>query len=237
MLRKLIFVLAATAFAFAACGRQVTPDLPGTGGASGLPPGFMQVKFTVAGQMDYANVSYVLVFNTSGSGTMPYANAGQTNFANYSFEIVVGGNGTVAGPALIQYVRQPGITLPVPRQFTYSPQQLQFDPNSDGLGDQFTITFDRRLFNGPIVPTPSPGPNGNNTWYVNWFTATPGGGPGLVGQVLDAPGLLGPADTSFTFPPLNVTTSFDQQWVAAAGWLQVSNANAQIAGGEVINSP
>ena len=194
----------------------------------------MQVKFTTKAPMDFTNNQYAVIFNTSTQGGEPYANGFLTNFANYSFAIVVGGNGSLAQVQVIQYVRSPGVgggTVASPQSIPYTPQQLQFNLNSNGQNTQFTVTFDRRLFNG-IVATPTPVGNAN-LWYVNWFTTNGSGQP------IDAPGLGGPQDTSFTFglPGIDVSTSFDTQWVAAAGWPQVTPASAQITAGEVINSP
>jgi hypothetical protein len=196
----------------------------------------MQVKFTTAAPMDFTNVQYVIMFNTSTQGGEPYANGFLNNFANYSFAIVVGGNGTLSQVQVIQYVRSPGAgggTIATPQSIPYTPQQLQFNLNSNGQNTQFTVTFDRRLFNG-IVATPTPVAGANpNLWFVNWFTTNG------AGQPIDAPGIGGPQDTSFTFgaPGIDVSTSFDLQWVAAAGWPQVNPPSAKIAGGEVINSP
>jgi hypothetical protein len=233
----MLFVVSVAAFTFAACGRQVTPDRSTT--PSGLPAGFMQVKFTTAQAMDFTNVQYVIMFNTSTSGGMPYANGYQTNYANYWFAIVVGGNGVLSSVQVVQYVRNTGVgggQVASPQVLPYTPQQLQFNLNSNGQNTQFTVTFDRRLFNG-IVPTPSPAPGANpNLWYANWFTTNGSGQP------IDAPGIGGPQDQTFTFPTsglpgFDVSTSFDQQFNANAGWPQVTPRSAQIAGGEIINSP
>jgi hypothetical protein len=199
----------------------------------------MQVKFTTAQPMDFTNVQYVVMFNTSTSGGMPYANGYQTNYANYSFALVVGGNGTTSSVQVIQYVRNTGVgggQVASPVNLPYTPQQLQANLNSNGQNTQFTITFDRRLFNG-IVATPSPVPGANpNLWYINWFTTNGSGQP------IDAPGLGGPQDQTFTFPTTglpgsDISTSFDQQFSANAGWPQVTSRSAQIAAGEVINAP
>lgn len=186
--------------------------------------------------MDFTNVQYVIMFNTSTQGGEPYANGFQTNFANYSFAIVVGGNGTLSQVQVIQYVRSPGTgggTVATPQSIPFTPQQLQFNLNSNSQNTQLTVTFDRRLFNG-IVATPSPVPGANpNIWFINWFTTNGSGQP------IDAPGLGGPQDTSFTYglPGVDITKAFDLPWVASAGWPQVTPRSAQIAGGEVINSP
>ncbi|MHB8153709.1 MAG: hypothetical protein ACYDG3_11730, partial [Bacillati bacterium] len=152
----LIFV---AALAVAACGRQVTPNPTSGGGSngSGLNPGFMQLKFTIAAPFNFQAVRYVIVFNTSGAGTTPYANGNQTNYQNYSFAFIVGGSGaTVAQPILVQYLRQSSGSLVQPVQLPYAPQQVIFSPNSNGLGTQFSIIFDRTLLYGIATPAPSP---------------------------------------------------------------------------------
>src|SRR5438270_8042837 len=121
VLRKILFVVSVAAFTFAGCGRQVTPTR-GSVTPSGLPSGFMQVKFTTAAPMDFTNVQYVIMFNTSTSGGMPYANGYQTNYANYWFAIVVGGNGVLSQATVVQYVRQSGLgggTVAVPQPIPY----------------------------------------------------------------------------------------------------------------------
>ena len=193
----------------------------------------MQVKFTTAQPLDFTNVQYVVMFNTTSTGGMPYANGYLNNYANYSFAIVVGGNGLASQVLVQQYVRQPGVsggsvTL---QSIPYTSLQLQF---SQTTSKQFIVTFDRRLFNG-IVPTPTPGGSNPNLWYANWFTTNGSGQP------IDAPGLGGPQDTSFTFPVsgapgFDVSTTFDQQWTSVAGWPQVTPASAQIIAGEIVNS-
>lgn len=276
MLRKLIFVVSALAFTLSSCGRQVTPDRTGTS-ASGLQPGYMQIKFNTAGTMDFTNVWYVIALNTSGTGTEPYAINGnqQQNWLDYSFEIIVfQGQGQIAPQAeLIQFLTQPnpgGGTVKVPSApFTVAQQQLQLNPNCNGSQTQFCVTIDRHLFSGlngsapsaspssspSATPSTSPSasPSGSpsasptpgafsGVVYVNWFTVNPSGAVAAGGQVIDAPGLGGATDHSWlpeNPPSHNYDTSrtFDYPWNAVPGWTPVSSAAAQIAGGEVLNSP
>jgi len=237
MLRFLILAVCATAFTLAACGRQVTPDRPGTNGV-GLLPGFAQVRFTAGAPLDFQNVAYIVAFNTSGTGGEPYAiNGNQTrNWQDYSFEIVLGGGGGIVQPTVFQFITQNrgGGSVKVPFRLQPTAQQLQFDPNCNGQGTQLCVTFDRRLFNGIQTggsPSPSPTPQ-SSQWFVNWFTAD-----ASTRQPLDAPGLGGVNDTSFVFGPLDTTVSFDQLWTAAAGWPQAPTPQSQIVGGEVLNNP
>lgn len=269
MLRKLVFVVCAIAVTLSSCGRQVTPDRPGTSGA-GLQPGLMQINFNTYSAMDFTNVWYVIALNTSGTGGQPYAINGnsQQNWLDFSFEIIVFQlPGSPAPQAeLIQFISQPGVgggTVKVPsRPLVVTPQQLQLIPNCNGSGTQFCVTVDRRVFAGLInsgtpsptpsaspsptaspSATPSPAPFGG-TWFINWFTVQPATGGSTGGQVIDAPGVGGPLDTSW-LPPnppshnYDTTTAFNASWqaVAVPGWPQVTPASAQIAGGAVINNP
>lgn len=97
-------------------------------------------------------------------------------------------------------------------------------------------------------PSPSASPSAaptsapiSGTWYINWFTAyAPQSGLVAPGQpdIIDAP--QGVNDRSWLPSPnqtYNTATSFDWTWQALAGWPQVSDQAAQLAGGEVINAP
>ena len=171
MIRRLGFLISVLALIVSACGRQVTPDRPGTDG-SGLPSGYMSVKFRVMQPFNFQTYSYVIVFNTSGDGNTPRANGTQTNYAGYSFAIIVGGTtGTGTATAnLYQYYRPPNVTVPqlVPLQPTSN--LFIFYPNTNGQGTEFTVTFARSLFYGinntpgptstaSATPSPSPSPS------------------------------------------------------------------------------
>jgi hypothetical protein len=164
MLRKLLWLLCATAFTLVACGRQVTPDRQGVNG-SGLLPGTVQIRFRTKQQLDFTGHRYIIAFNTSGTGGEPYlvyANA-QANYRDLSFEIVVGGNGGAAQAQAYQVFRQPGLggiqqgTL---LQLSGIANQLILDPNSNGLNTEFSLTFDRTILYG-YGSTPPPSPSGS----------------------------------------------------------------------------
>lgn len=240
MVRRLVFVLCATALTLAiACGRQVTPNPPGgdTPG-SGLNPGFMQVKFRTAQQMDFTSYRYVIVFNTSGTGTSPYplyCNAAN-NWRDCYFQFIVGGNGTSASVRLIQFFRQPGpnntvsvstVNLP------FTPQDVILTPNTNGQGTEFTLTFNRALLFGLSPagsPTAPPTTAAQTTWFMNFFTAD------NSGFTLDTPGLAGAGDTTFNFA-VDTTQNLDMQFTSPPGAPQAANPAAQITSGEVINNP
>ncbi len=195
--------------------------------------------------MDFTNFRYVMVFNTSGTGTEPYANAFQTGFQNYSFAFVVGGSGGAVGqPALFQYFLLPGSSSGLgSRAIPYPPQVVQFNPNSRGDFTEFTIVFQRALFNqaNPTAATPAPGasptpvPTTARLWYLNYFTTTPSLTP------IDALGVNGINDVSYTLQ-LDTGTYFDysQQLNVPAGTVQLpqnEQAAQIVSGGEVINAP
>ena len=201
MIRKFGFSILVMALIVSACGRQVTPN-PGGVASNGVPAGFMQIKFRTQQPLDYANVTYDIVFNTSGAGGTPHSNCGLTNCQYYSFEFVVGGTGNSVAPVLLQYITQ-GTGNPAQAiQINYVPgSDLIFNPNSNGQGTEFSITFVRGLFNGlrgtrvtpspspspsptatasasaaptasaSAVPTSTPQPSFSNIWYVNYFTS------------------------------------------------------------------
>ena len=160
-----------------------------------------------------------------------------------------------------------GPPLKYPTQpFTLTPQQLLLTPNCNGQGTQFCLLIDRNVFAGLISssPTPSPSPTPTasptatpsgspspspstspptvtGTWFINWFTVNPGGATSGAGAVIDAPGPQGVNDQTWTpaGSPYNTATQFDVPWQAVPppGWPQASSGSAQIAGGEVLNTP
>lgn len=265
MLRKLVLVVCTMAVTLISCGRQVTPDRTGTS-ANGLAPGFMEVKFSTVGQLNFTQVWYVIALNTSGTGTVPYAINGnsQQNWLNYSSEIIIYQLPSQSAPQarVIQFIPQVGnggIKVPTP-PLSVTPQQLILIPNCNGSGTQFCVQIQRNVLAG-LLPTPtpsasatptgspSPTPTGSatplpfsGTWFINWFTVNPSGAEGIPGAVIDAPGLQGALDQSWTpsNPPsgnYDTATQFDFPWQSVTGWPQVSNPSAQIFGGEVLNTP
>jgi hypothetical protein len=268
MIRKLALFVVVTALVVSACGRQVTPDRAGTT-PSGLNPGFMQIKFRVVAPFDFTNYRYVIVFNTSGTGTAPYSNGANTNYLNYSFEFIVGGSGGVlGGPALYEFYNltsSGGPTNVQPVLIPYAPgTQLLFNPNSNGIGTEFSIIFQRSLLFGiPLTPTPaptatptqgptasptpSPTPTGGatpvaqptsatqNIWYYNFFTAQVNGGQLIP---LDALGANGVNDQSFgPGNTLDTQTSFDLPYYVPAGAPAGPTGSSTLSGSEFSNAP
>jgi len=253
MVRTLALVVVVFSLMLAACGRQVT-GLNGTGTTNSIPSGQMLIRFRTLGTLDLTANRYVIVFNTTGNGQQPYANGFITGLTNYSFTFVVGATAGLAQfPLLNEYFFPPGSqqasSFPVP----ISPQQVQFNPNSNGSGSEFTVTFQRTaLLCAPVAnaspspsptgtgasPTPSPSPTTSTcatmggrstTWNINFITTDAQSLP------IDAFGASGKDDVSFQ-QQVDTTTSFDKQ-IQRATQLQINPQSAQIAGGEIINSP
>ena len=168
----------------AACGRQVTglgaPD------AGSIQSGHMLLRVRVAGPLDFTNVAYLIVINTSGNQVEPYPQAQLTGFLNYSFAFVVGGNTNVSQPLLIQYYLAPGTTSGLLKfPITIPPQLINYVPNSGGNpsgGGEFTINFARSLLYGvnpggsptPVATTtPLPTPVATKTGTAASATASP----------------------------------------------------------------
>lgn len=240
MLRKLGFSVLIATLILVACGRQVTPDRTG-GSSGGVLPGRMLIRYRTANQMDFQNVRYLIVFNTSGNGGQPYANGFNTGYTNYSFIFAVGGFNGVVQANLYQIIQQPGGAAGQPSQvqLQFGPQQVQLLTNSNGQNTEFTLNFDRNLMFGIPGATASPFPQGpqpttspQSVWNVNFITTDKSTVP------LDALGSFGVNDTSYTLS-LPVATQFDyiQQLTVPAGATQASTPAAQLAGGEIINVP
>lgn len=240
MLRKLGLSVLITTLILVACGRQVTPDRS-SGGQSGVLPGRMLIRYRTAFPMDFQNIRYMVIFNTSGNGGQPYANGFNTGYANYSFIFVVGGFNGVVQANLYQIIAQPGGAAGQPSQvqLQFGPQQVQLLTNSNGQNTEFTLTFDRNLMFGIPGATSSPQPQGpqptsspQSFWNVNFITTDKSSNP------LDALGNFGVNDTSFTLQ-LPVATAFDyiQQLTVPTGSTQAAVQAAQLAGGEILNNP
>lgn len=190
----------------------------------------MIIKFRTASTMDFKNVLYTIVFNTSGNGQMPYANGYNTGYANYSFIMVVDGtNGT-----LQTYVKQ---VLVVSGQVTtrtltnYAPNQLVPNYNSNGQGTEFSLDFDRNILYGLQTPGPTTVP-GQQTWYVNFITTDTKGIP------LDTLGPNGVQDTSFQNPLyIALLPGIDVTQTVPVGAPVSGVPAANIAGGEFLNTP
>ena len=224
-----------TAFIIAACGKQVTPNPPGLG-AGGALPGYMAVKFDIAGQFNFSSYQYWTVFNTTGNGLTPLTNPQQTNWAAYSTALFAGGSGGATYASAIQFVKNQNPVIP-PQFLRVFPtqQQFQYIPNSNGTGSEYQITFQRVIFN-PVNATSSPSPPPvSNIWLFNAFTTQATAQNQLV--FLDSMGSGGNIDISFVSPQLNIDTCFDQTFYKQQDINPPSDPAAQIVSIEIANNP
>ena len=249
-----------------ACGRQVTPTRSGVG-PGGLQSGFMSVKFRVQSAFNFSSDSYGVVFNTSGTEVTPLPVTLANNYAGYSMAIVVGGSGGTV-QALPYFFFRPNTTSQIPVLYPIgaTPQQLIFQPNTNGQGTEFTVIFDRvlALFSATTTPTPRPtpttsptaspsaSPSGSpspsptssgvtvsNLWNYNFFVVQ-----GQVQQfesqgsltIIDSLGAGGPNDTTYVSQVLDVSTAFDTGAFYSQTGSHPSIPDA-LAGGDIANNP
>jgi hypothetical protein len=221
-----------TALIVAACGRQVTPN-PAGFGAGGAAPGFMSVKFDVAGTFNFSSYQYWLVFDPTGDGKTPSTYPARDGWNGYWNAIEVSGTQGATSASVWQFVRSPGNPIPYPQRLPpVSAQQLQYFSNSNGSGSEFTVVFARSLFFNRVNPSPSPSPL-PLVWTYNAFT-TQGSFPQQI--FVDSMGAGGAVDPQYVSPALDTRTCFDQPFYSRYGG-QLPDPNAQIASVEIANNP
>jgi hypothetical protein len=246
-MRRAGFALLTMSMAAAACGRIVTQPKAGSNGSS-VPSGDMSIRFRVLGTLDFVNLHYLVVFNTTGNEQTPYAAPGLQQFNNYSFILVFGGTAAAGAAYTVLQVETTGTSSGYQTiSLGINPAYItNFNANSSGLGNEFTFVFNRLLLT-PIVtasPTPTPAasasPNAvptlasgvSSLWAANCFSADTNNNP------IDAIATNGINDTTFSSFVINTLQSFD---VAVNKPLppvvQVTNPNAQVVAVEIINTP
>lgn len=250
MVRRLVTaVVVAAMMVLPGCGRQVT----GIGlNANGVvPSGYTLVRFETAGQLDFQNVSYLIVFNTTGNGQQPYAQGFNTNFQNWSVFFIVGGGANYANaPGLEQVYLNPANNAASSFNVTYPTTIVNFQTSIPSGNAQygFQITFNRCIFDlspptsNPSVPVTANGicPPFANTgigavWNVSLFTLD----KSLT--AVDSLSTNGPSATDYTFS-YNITQTIpggsnSGQYFKPANNATVSNPAAQIVGVEIFNTP
>jgi len=192
--------------------------------------GNVVIRFRAKNAMDFANVKYVVVFDTCTPGSEPYPNAYATGFTNYSYAFVIGGNGSIALPTLYQYILTSGSINPISVSIQPSTTQLQI--NDNGLGTEFSLTFPRTQLANPLAQTNggcTAGTTPSATWFVNFFTIDV-----AANRVLDSLGLGGSNDASYSLQ-LDTGTAFQMAITRPPGSTLPTTPAAQIDGGEIDN--
>ncbi len=124
----------------------------------------MSIRFRTLGSLNFTNLYYVIVFNTSGNGQEPYAATFQS-YTNYSFALVFGGTAlSGASYQLLQVISTGSSAGFTTRAIPINPLYVQnFNPNSDAQGNEFTFVFNRLLLltvpNPLASGSPSPAPS------------------------------------------------------------------------------
>ena len=173
----------------------------------------MQITFTVKQPFNFQNYSYVVVFNTQGNGVTPRANGTQTAYAGYSFAIVVSGAGGSVSATPYYFQRPNGnpnaapILLPV----NAVAGQLQFNLNSNGQNNQFTVLFNRVLASAYATPTPSGTATASPT-----ASASPSPSPTATATASGASPTASPTAT----PPSLVATTWQFNYFVVQGSIQ-----------------
>jgi hypothetical protein len=201
----------------AACGHQVTPE-PNL--ANSDLAGDVFLRFDTVAPLNFSSFSYAVIINTCGSGAVPYPNVFGTSFLSYSYGFFVGGS--IAGSSqvsLIQYYFNGGnvTQLPIP----LNPSQVQFNPDSNGLGTEFTLTFSRSLLNNhfnigqpcPNVTQPpaTPVPTGATPAPTAGPTTAPTGGATAVPTASANPYPTTAAQSTWIFNYMTFNTSRQPQ--------------------------
>jgi hypothetical protein len=237
-------VVVAAMMVLSGCGRQVTGlNQPNAGGI--VPAGQTLIRFETAGPLDPQNLTYLIVFNTSGNGQQPYALGYQnSDFRTWStYFIVGGGTGFATAPGLYQVYQDPSSGNGNKVQIVYPTSQVNFQPSIPTANAQygFQITFNRCLLDIPVPSANPPPPVSSNrvcppytyiatNWNVSLFTIDRTGSP------VDSLGTAGPSDTSYKFQ-FDTAALVNTNFFKPATNSSTQNLSAQIIGIEVLSTP
>jgi hypothetical protein len=243
--RLVTAVVVAAMLALSGCGRQVTGlNQPGAGEGI-VPVGQTLIRFETAGQLDFQNVTYLIVINTSGNNQQPYAQGYQnSDFKNWSaYFIVGGGQGFANFPGLYQIFQDPASGTANKFQIQIPTGAVSFQTAIPNANAQFgfQITFNRCLLDLPPPSANPPPPISSNrtcppytyigtNWNVSLFTLDNTGSP------IDSLGTNGPSDTSYRFA-FDTAQVVNTNFFKPGGSVQVQSKAAQIIGVEVFGTP
>jgi hypothetical protein len=226
------------------CGRQVTGLNSPTGNAL-VPEGQTLIRFDTAGQLDFANVAYLIVVNTTGNDQQPTAQGYNSDFKNWSYYFIVGGaSGVASSPQLYQIYQDPvngGPQRTPPLTYPASSLNFQTVIPSGNSAFGFQITFNRCLLD---LPTPSatqpPIPTTNricppylfsqSVWNVSLFTLDRASNP------IDSLSTTNPSSADYKFD-FDTSVQVNKNYFKPATNTTISNQGAQITGIEVFSQP
>ncbi len=212
-----------------------------------VPSGQTLLRFETSGPLDFQNLTYLIVFNTTGNGQQPYAQGySNSDFKNWSAYFIVGGGAGYANfPGLFQIFQDPASGGARPNNIIVPTGAVTFQTTIPTGNAQFgfQITFNRCLLDlAPPSATPPPPVNSNRicppfvtpsvspVWNVSLFTLDRTQSP------VDSLGTTGPGDTSYKFQ-FNVSQTVNTNFFKPASNVTVQNPSAQIVGVEVFSTP
>jgi hypothetical protein len=225
------------------CGRQVT-GLNAPNGNALLPEGQTLIRFDTAGQLDFANVAYLIVVNAAGNDQQPTAQGYNSDFKNWSYFFIVGGAAGVAtNPPLYQIYQDPVSGGSKAFQLTYPSNSVNFQATipSGNSAFGFQITFNRCLLDQP-VPSASPPPITSTNrvcppylysaplWNVSLFTLDRSSNP------IDSLSTTNPNSADYKFD-FDTSVLINKNYFKPATNTALSNPGAQITGIEVFSQP
>ncbi len=209
-----------------------------------VPEGQTLIRFDTAGPLDFANVAYLIVFNTAGNDQQPTAQGYNSDFKNWSYFFIVGGaSGVASAPSLFQLYQDPVNGGPKPYQLIYPSNSVNFQTSipTGNSSFGFQITFNRCLLDEP-VPSASPPPinTTNRTcppyafsqslWNISLFTLDRGSNP------IDSLSTTGPTSADYKFD-IDTSTLVNKNYSKPANNTTVQLPGAQITGIEVFSQP
>jgi hypothetical protein len=241
--RRLGMAVVAAMLIISGCGRQVT-GLNAPNGDALVPEGQTLIRFDTKGQLDFANVAYLVVFNTTGNDQQPTAQGYNSDFKNWSYFFIVGGAAGVAtNPSLYQIYQDPVSGGSKAFQLTYPTNAVNFQTTiPSGISTfGFQITFNRCLLDQP-TPSASPPPitssnricppylNSQSLWNVSLFTLDRSSNP------IDSLSTTNPNSADYKFD-VETAVQVNKNYFKPATNTSVSNPGAQITGIEVFSQP
>lgn len=209
-----------------------------------LQEGNTLVRFDTAGTLDFANVAYLIVFNTTGNDQQPTAQGFNTDFKNWSYFFIIGGAaGVASAPQLYQIYQDPVNGGPNKFALTYPQNSVNFQTSipTGNSSFGFQITFNRCLLDQP-VPSASPPPitttnrvcpqylYSQSFWNISLFTLDRNSNP------IDSLSTTNPSSADYKF---NIETAalVNKNYFKPANNTTLSNPGAQITGIEVFSQP
>ncbi|GAC1658514.1 MAG: hypothetical protein NVS4B13_01630 [Candidatus Elarobacter sp.] len=242
--RLVTAVVVAAMMVLSGCGRQVTGLGQPSAGGGIVPLGQTLIRFETAGPLDFQNLTYLIVFNTSGNKQQPYAQGFNTDYKNWSaFFIVGGGAGFANTPSLLQVYQDPSSGTARTFNVTFPTSTVNFQPSIPNANAQFgfQITFNRCVLDlAPPSASPPPPVSTNRvcppyanvatSWNVSLFTLDRTQSP------VDSLGTNGPSDTSYKFL-FDTAQLVNTNYFKPASNQTVQNPSAQIIGVEVFSTP